>query len=247
MLTSHNLQIVPRHEPADHPDLLSLFCKQPVETAEAGQTIFFEGDIARHLFALMEGDVRVCRLLPDGRRVITGFLRAGDVVGISFKNRYLYSAEAINRVSFRRMTKRAFEEELCSTPFLRPHLLSHLCDEAAAAQDHMVLLTCKSAEERVCTFLLRQLRHEQGRGGSRDLIKLAMIRLDIADHLGLTIETVSRTLTKLVCKGVVVPVGRHTLRVLSETALAHLAGDGKDYEFDECDVPASGRQQRQWA
>ncbi|MDE1995396.1 MAG: helix-turn-helix domain-containing protein, partial [Rhizobiaceae bacterium] len=146
------------------------------------------------------------------------------------KHHYLYSAEAVTCTKFRRCSRKAFDEAVSDSAQLRPQLFARLCDEMAAAQDQMVLLSCKSAEERLCSFLMQQLRRKQSRDHAATAIDLPMTRLDIADHLGLTIETVSRTMTKLANKGILGSVGRHSIRVLKPVALAHLAGDG-----DECD------------
>ncbi|NLS20418.1 helix-turn-helix domain-containing protein [Rhizobium sp. P40RR-XXII] len=221
---------------AELSDFNGIFCRQPLEHAQPGQIVFFEGDPAKHVFSLVEGNLRICRLLSDGRRVITGFLRSGDAVGVSFKNRYLYSAEAIDEVTFRRVTKRSFEEELATSPQLRPLVFSRVCDEVAAAQDQMVLLSCKSAEERLASFLLRQLQSDEAHGGLRGVIALPMTRLDIADYLGLTIETVSRTVTKLSSKGIISVCGRHGIKVLSRAGLAHQAA-----EYEDDDVGNNGR------
>ena len=93
-------------------DFAPLFMRQTVETAQSGTTIFFEGDAARHVFRIVRGNVRICRFLPDGRRLIIGFLGAGDLVGLSFRNRYMFAGEAIDEVAFTRMNKRTLEEEL---------------------------------------------------------------------------------------------------------------------------------------
>ncbi|MBB6487422.1 helix-turn-helix domain-containing protein [Rhizobium lusitanum] len=210
--------------------LQSLFSKQPLEQLEAGRTLFFEGDRAKHLFELVEGVLRIFKIMADGRRVITGFFYPGDLVGVSLRDRYLYSAEAVVPVSVRRFGRRAFEDTVCSSPQLRPQLLARLCDEMATAQDQMVLLSCKNAEERVCSFLLKLLRRKQGQDRSCSVVDLPMTRLDIADYLGLTIETVSRSMTKLTCKGIIAPAGRHSICIKKASMLAHLAGEG-----DECD------------
>ena len=210
--------------------LQSLFSKQPLEQLDAGGTLFFEGDQAKHLFELVEGVLRVFKIMADGRRVITGFLYPGDLVGVSLRNHYLYSAEAVTPARLRRFSRRAFEDTVGSSPELRPLLLARLCDEMAAAQDQMVLLSCKNAEERLCSFLLRQLQRKREQDRSCSIVDLPMTRLDIADYLGLTIETVSRTMTRLTNKGIVGPAGRHSIRILKARMLAHLAGEG-----DECD------------
>ncbi|WSG75896.1 cyclic nucleotide-binding domain-containing protein [Rhizobium beringeri] len=139
-----------------------LFMRQTIETAQSGTTIFFEGDAACHVFRIVRGNVRICRFLSDGRRLIIGFLGAGDLVGLSFHNRYMFAGEAIDEVSFSRMNKRTLEEELQMVPELRLQLLSQLRDEISAAQDHMLLLSHKNAEQRVCTFLLHRLERNEG-------------------------------------------------------------------------------------
>ncbi|MBB5575958.1 Crp/Fnr family transcriptional regulator [Rhizobium paranaense] len=234
-MLANNLHLVPNIidgavTASDAVSLGIIFKKQPLERATAGQILFFEGDAAKHLFSIVEGNLRICRLLSDGRRVITGFLKNGDVVGVSFKSRYLYSAEVIDEVVFQRMTKRSFEEELTVLPQLRSLVLSRLRDEVAAAQDQMVLLSCKSAEERLASFLLKQLRHGEAQGGPRGMVSLPMTRHDIGDYLGLTTETVSRTVTKLSGRRLIAVCGRNAIQVLNETALAHQAGEGEDYD-----------------
>jgi CRP/FNR family transcriptional regulator len=204
-------------------DFAPLFLRQATETATAGSTIFFDGDAARHVFSIVSGNVRICRFLPDGRRLIIGFLGTGDLVGLSFRNRYMFSAEAIDEVVFSRMGKRMLEAELQLVPEFRSQLLSHLRDEISAGQDHMLLLSHKNAQQRVCSFLLQRLEKTQSPDGRT--IHLPMVRADIADHLGMTIETVSRTLTKLVAKGVLLPAEKHQFKVISRSELARSADE----------------------
>lgn len=221
--------------PPAQPTLQSLFGRQPIEKFEAGAAILWEGDIASHIFEVMEGVLRVFRILGDGRRVITGFLYPGDILGVSLKDRYLYSAEAVIRTQIRRFARNRFQEEISRSPELRPQLFSKLCDEMAAAQDQMVLLARKNAEERVCSFLLVMARRISGDRQATPVIEIAMTRLDMADYLGLTIETVSRTITRLTNRGVIAPSGRHGLKILDFEKLVSLAGDG-----DEEDKAGSG-------
>ncbi|NVP58650.1 helix-turn-helix domain-containing protein [Mycoplana rhizolycopersici] len=221
-----NLRAVSEAYPCDENGLRALFLRQPSEIAEAGAALFFEGDPACHVFHLVSGNVRICRFLADGHRFIIGFLRAGDLIGLSFRSRYMFGAEAIDRVAFRRMSKRMFEEELQLAPEHRSQMLSHLRDEITASQDHMLLLSQKNAEERVCTFLLDRLDSDDTPG----LVSLPMIRSDIADYLGMTIETVSRTLTKLVLKGIILPAARHQFKVVSRSSLARHANEANEYD-----------------
>ncbi len=181
-----------------------------------------------HLFEITEGVIRLYRIIGEGRRVITAFLFPGDIVGASLQDRYLYTAEAVTDCRIRRIGRKTFHDEVSRSPCLRPDLIALLCRETAAAHDQMVLLSKKNAEERLCSFLHDLLR--RGPAGAEEIgaVSLPMSRLDIADYLGLTIETVSRTITKLANRGVLTPVGRHEIRILQPRRLAHLSGDGRD-------------------
>jgi len=232
----------------DEPDCLhSLFAKQSVEYLAPGQPLFFEGDEAKHVFEVTEGTLRVFRIISDGRRVITGFQHAGDIIGVSLKGDYLYSAEAITPAKIRRLARRQFDAAVINSDSLRPAVFARVCDEMAAAQDQMVLLSSKSAEERLCTFLLRYLRRAMAEGGAQPVVDLPMSRQDMADYLGLTIETVSRTITKLIGKGVlkvVDPAARHSIRIERPGMLAQLAGDDDDCGEIRCGLIAYGEQRR---
>ena len=119
-----------------------------------GEAIFWEGDQAGQIFDVLEGVLRVYRILPDGRRAIMGFIYPGDILGVSFQDRYLFTAEAVTDVKVRRFSRGRFFSLVNKSPALRPQLFALLCDEMSAAQDQMLLLGRKSAEERVVSFLL---------------------------------------------------------------------------------------------
>jgi CRP/FNR family transcriptional regulator, anaerobic regulatory protein len=221
--------------------LEELFQPLPREMLDVGEGLFWQGDKAQHVFEITDGLLRIFKIIGDGRRVITGFLSAGDMVGLSLKNVYLYSAEAVTPVKVRRMTKRAFQEAIEQSPELRPQLYSLMCDEMAAAQEQMVLLSRKSAEERVCSFLLLLARRMHGNRQIGRIVELPMSRQDMADYLGLTIETVSRTITKLVTRGVITPNGRHAFDISRPGKLLALCGDDDSYD-DVGDSAARTRQ-----
>jgi CRP/FNR family transcriptional regulator len=217
--------------PATHSptaSLQGLFGRQPVEKFDAGSAVFWEGDEASHVFEVVEGVLRVFKIMSDGRRVITGFIYPGDLLGVSLKNQYLYTAEAVTKTKLRRFARTRFQEEINQTPELRPQLFARLCDEMAAAQDQMVLLARKSAEERVSSFLLLISRRLPGNRQTLQVVEIPMTRLDMADYLGLTIETVSRTMTKLTDRGVIAPSGRHAICIRKAAKLAALAGEGDE-------------------
>ncbi|MGO4677242.1 Crp/Fnr family transcriptional regulator [Bosea sp. 2YAB26] len=214
------------------PDLGSLFRRQPIEKVETGAAVFWEGDEATHVFEVVEGVLRVFKIMSDGRRVITGFIYPGDLLGVSLKDHYLYTAEAITPAKLRRFARSRFQDEINRCPELRPQLFAQFCDEMAAAQDQMVLLARKSAEERVSSFLLLIARRRAGGRPTSPLLAVPMTRLDMADYLGLTIETVSRSMSKLIACGVIAPSGRSAIIIRQLARLARLAGEG-DGDDDE--------------
>ncbi|MBX5091439.1 Crp/Fnr family transcriptional regulator [Rhizobium lentis] len=213
--------------------LSSLFLSSAAEPVAAGKAICWEGDQAKHLFQVEEGVVRLHRIIGEGRRVITAFHFAGDLIGASLQNDFIFTAEAVTECKIRRMSRKSFHEEVARSDALVPAYISLLCQEAAAAHEQMVLLSKKNAEERLCSFIVklasrRNLRPRQG------LVRVPMNRQDIADHLGLTIETVSRTITKLASRNVVIPEGRHDLRIVNLARLVQLSGDADDFSEDSC-------------
>lgn len=240
----HGYEIARTPQIGEHNCLHTLFARQPAEHLVPGQSLFFEGDDAKHVFEVLEGTLRIFRIISDGRRIITGFLHAGDIVGVSLRGNYLYSAEAITPTKVRRLTRKAFDVAVADSEELRPQVFAHVCDEMAAAQDQMVLLSCKNAEERICSFLLKYLRRTMSEGALQPIVDLPMTRLDMGDYLGLTIETVSRTITKLTSKGVLSPAGRHSLRIIKPEMLAQLAGDGDEYEDSRRDFVVHSERRR---
>lgn len=156
-----------------------------------------ESDRADFLFNVTDGLVKVYKLLPDGRQQITGFLFPGDFLGIAMNDTYAYSADAVTRVRLCRFPRDRLESLLEDLPHLEKRLLGVASNELVQAQDQMLLLGRKSAEEKVCSFLLSLSRRAVRRGLDPAPIHLPMSRADMADYLGLTTETVSRAITKL--------------------------------------------------
>lgn len=167
------------------------------------QTLFQEGDPASEVFNLLEGTVKLYKSLPDGRTQITGFLSAGDFMGLSSDGHYAYSAEAVTDVKVCRFQRRDLLVLFRDFPNMVERLLTMTSDELAIAQEQMLLLGRKTAQEKVMSFLLALSRRAKRRGRDGRRLNLPMSRADIADYLGLTIETVSRTMTKLRQRGVI--------------------------------------------
>lgn len=170
---------------------------------EGGAPLIREGDPARHVFNITSGSVRVYKLLADGRRQITGFLFAGDFLGLATGETYVFSAEAIEPATACRFGKADYRALIRETPALEAALLDRANHELAAAQNQMLLLGRKTAAERLATFLLDLPALDPSRGTAAGQVRLPMTRSEIADYLGLTIETVSRVLTRLKTSGVI--------------------------------------------
>jgi CRP/FNR family transcriptional regulator len=178
-----------------------------------GQSIFDESEPADYVYNIANGDVRLYKLLADGRRQITGFLRPGDFLGLVKQDVYTYGAEAIDPVELCCMRIVDLERLLRELPAVRDRLLDMSRDELAAAQEQMLLLGRKSAREKVLSFLLLRARNEYDLDEAETTaLDLPMSRGDIADYLGLTIETVSRTFTALKEEGLIeLPSAQHVV------------------------------------
>jgi CRP/FNR family transcriptional regulator, nitrogen fixation regulation protein len=144
--------------------------------------IYRENDQADHVYQVISGTVRTCRVLLDGRRQIGDFYLPGDLFGMETGIRHTFSAEAVIGAEVT-----AFKRSEVST-----QMWALLGRELRRTQDHLLMLV-KTARERVASFLLEMAERLE----FSDEIELPMPRHDIADYLGLTIETVSRTLTQL--------------------------------------------------
>jgi CRP/FNR family transcriptional regulator len=165
---------------------------------EPGKTLFYEGDDARFVFNVTSGAIRLYKLLSDGRRQVTGFMLPGDYLGLSVHGEYAYCAEAIGETHLCRFSVPELNRLLDTYPRLEKRLLGITRDELAAAQDQMLLLGRKSPVEKVASFLLDLCRRAERLGQTDvDTVTLPMSRSDIADYLGLTVETVSRTFSRL--------------------------------------------------
>jgi CRP/FNR family transcriptional regulator len=195
--------------------------------ADSGQTIFFEGDPARHVFNVTEGAVKLYKLMADGRRQITGFLFRGDFLGVALNTSYAYTAEALTAARLCRFDRTAIEKLLNEFPRIERRLLEMAGNELVAAQDQMLLLGRKTALERIVSLLILLADRAERRGEPASPVNLPMTRSDIADYLGLTTETVSRAFTELRKDGLIVLDRPDTVRLVRREALDAIAsGEG---------------------
>ncbi len=181
--------------------------------------IYGESEPAEYIYKVISGAVRTYKVLSDGRRQIGGFYLPGDLFGLERSDEHSFSAEAITGCRLL-VVRRANLVSLASRDgVVARQIWVMIANELRRAQDHLMLLI-KTAQERVAGFLLEMA----SRSGSTSEVELPMSRRDIADYLGLTIETVSRTLTQLAkAQVIIVPTSRHiTLR--NRAALARMNG-----------------------
>jgi CRP/FNR family transcriptional regulator, nitrogen fixation regulation protein len=154
--------------------------------------IFGENEPADYLYKVVSGSVRTYKILSDGRRQIGGFYLPGDIFGLEFAEEHSLSAEAITDAKVLVVKRSALHALAGRDALVAQQLFALTGRELHRVQDRILLLI-KSAQERVASFLLEMAE----RAAQKNIIDLPMSRQDIADYLGLTIETVSRTLTAL--------------------------------------------------
>lgn len=207
-------------EPADLARLDALAHKAAFAPGEA---LMREGEAADAMFNITSGSVRVYKLLPDGRRQITGFLFAGDFLGLVSGARHGFSAEAIEPTTACRFRKTEYQALVRDCPALERALFERATHELAAAQNQLLLLGRKTAQERIASFLLDLPAHDPMRETPAGHVRLPMTRTEIADYLGLTIETVSRALTKLKTTGVIRLLSLNELRIEQPERLRAMA------------------------
>lgn len=207
-------------------ELQSMACNSDTVSLDAGQALFHEGDPNPYVFNVVEGAVKLYRLLPDGRRQITGFLFQGDFLGLGGRGTANFTAEALTPLQACRFKRGNFDQLLSAMPALEHRLVSLAGDELMAAQEQIVLLGRKTAKERLASFLMRLSTRQLQLGGVANQVHLPMTRLDIADYLGLTIETVSRVMTQLKTSGLIRLLPGNDIAIVDPQALKAL-GDGE--------------------
>jgi len=159
------------------------------------------GQPALHVYSVTDGILRQVRILPDGRRLVSGFSLPGDFIGLSEASVWRYNIEAVTAAQVCEFASDDIRTLRKRFPKLEHKLLERACMELDANQDAMLMLARLSPLERLAGFLL-QFRHKlrrcaPGPALPSPTITLPMSRHDIADHLGLTVETVSRSFTRL--------------------------------------------------
>ncbi len=198
-------------------------------TYKAGDIILVDGAKSDMLANVVKGVVKLTKSLDDGRQQIVGLAFPPDFLGRAFHPEAQYFAEAATDVELCTFPKDGFEKFLHEHPKLEHRLLEHTLSELDACREWALLLGRKSAEEKVASFLLMIAKrvprigcsHSGDPGPTRFALPLS--RAEMADFLGLTIETVSRQITKLKSRGVIELVSTRDLAVPSLTKLETVA------------------------
>jgi CRP/FNR family nitrogen fixation transcriptional regulator len=186
--------------------------------------VFNEGDPARHVYKVIDGAVRTCRVLMDGRRQIADFYLPGDFFGLDWQSEHGFTAEAIADAVVVSYPRSQLELTAETQPAVQRLLMNLLSKGLSATQDHVVMLGRQTAQERLAWFLLRIMQ----RSDDNPNLDLPMSRLDIADYLGLTIETVSRGISQFKRKQLIAVSGTHQVMLMDVEALESLAsGEGE--------------------
>ena len=184
-------------EPAAPDSLDDCFAQARLCRIEAKEFVFMEGDPVKQIHRIEAGAVSLYRLLPDGRRQILGFAYPGDVIGLGVQREYIMSAQALKPTKLRSMSLATLHRIAARDPKLSFTLYETVANELAATRTLLMTTGHRSACERVAAFLLTLSQRNERKGEPAHVIDLPMTRSDIADFLGLTVETVSRTITKM--------------------------------------------------
>ena len=183
----------------------------PVMAFGQDREIYGEGEDAGVCYKVLSGVVRTCKFLADGRRQIDAFHVAGDLFGLEPGSAHSLSAEAVSDCRVVALRRSA---EQSSSPLFLTQIIRNL----ARAREHALLLGRRCAAEKVAAFLLGWEEQSAAEG----IVTLAMTRQDIGDYLGLTIETVSRTLSQFERDGIIDLPSARLIRIEDADALAAL-------------------------
>jgi len=188
----------------------------------AGQTLFREGDRADYVYEVVSGVMRSTRVLENGQRQVISFGYPGDVIGFPRNGRYHTECDVISAGTVKMYRRDALHS--CATDVgLHKFLTEAALEEIALMQDHFLMLGRKTAKEKLASFLIALMNRAGTSLGEYKIIKLPMSRSDIADFLGLTTETVSRTVSEFRHKNIIALDDAHTVIVLKRDELLKIA------------------------
>ena len=187
----------------------------------AGRVLVEEGAALEHVYCFTSGTTKIYRMLPDGRTQVLGFLSDGDLLGLPGSAEATYFVETVSRVEACLFERSRFEQFLKLYPGLYLCLLVMANHEIQTQHEQILVLGRKHVDERLATFLLALL-HRNGVNGSTPVVDLPMSRRDVADYLGTTVESISRTLAKFKAAGLIAVPQPYKVVLLRQAALEHM-------------------------
>jgi CRP/FNR family transcriptional regulator len=189
------------------PDPAGAFDQSVMEGAtriiDRKEHLFFEGDVVSHIYKVEAGHVCIYRLLADGRRQVVDFAFPGDFIGLGANGQHGMNAQATEKTRLRCLAVSELRNIVDVNPELGMELYEAIACELVATRELLMSVSHRTAQERIAGFLLALSQRNSRRGEDPATIVLPMTRTDIADFLGLTIETVSRTFSKFRAQGVI--------------------------------------------
>lgn len=191
---------------------------------EPGQVIMSEEADVGFVANILSGVVKLTKTMADGREQIVGLQFPPDFLGRAYRSEAPYTAQALTPVELCTFPRARFDRFLAAHAGLEHRLFEATLDELDAARDWMLLLGRKSAREKVASFVMMIARRAVPAADGTVTLDLPLSRADIADFVGLTIETVSRQLTRLRADGMIRLVGTRTVVVPDPRRLAEAAG-----------------------
>lgn len=172
---------------------------------QKGEHIYREGDAFSSVFAVRSGALKAYRLTGDGQEQVTGFYFPGEIVGMDgiSKDKYACSAKALETSAVCEIPFNKLEELSSQVPTMQRHFFQLMSQEITSDQQLITLLSKNSAEERIAALLLSISARNARRKLSATQFRLAMSRTDIGNYLGLTVETVSRVISRFNKQGLI--------------------------------------------
>jgi len=202
----------------------------PPRVLQAREHVFFEGDPKDHIYQVEKGTVCLYKTLPDGRRQIVDFAYPGDFIGLGAPGEHVFSVQAITLTRLRCLPAGLLHEIARHHPEIGLQLYRAISDQLLAARDLLLTVGQRNATERLAALLFALSRRNERNDADPARIALPMTRADIADFLSLTIETVSRTFTKLRQSGIIDLMQSSLVIICDRRALERLAaGDGQGF------------------
>ncbi len=199
------------------------FANASLRCIKAKAHLFTEGDVKTHVYKVLSGAACLYKVLADGRRQIVGFALEGDLIGLGSASIATYNAQAIVTTRLQCVSLAHLLHMAERDAMLALRLYQALSGELAATREHLLCVGQRGAMERLAAFLMTLSRRNEARGRDRSTIRLPMTRTDIADFLGLTIETVSRCFSRLKGRSLIEIEQISTIRLNDIAALAELA------------------------